>query len=157
MADSKDLLHVRLDIEENGAQLTYFFSIAARNLREMELTEDRMSAHRLFNWLVDHGGELDRDDGPAMIQQMPSGSNVQYWRNGKLHRDDGPAVTNDTGGWKREMYYREGELHRDQDEGPAVIDRVAPSLTIVQYWHNGARLRGGIASISETRLRPLGL
>lgn len=88
-------------------------------------------------------GELDRDDGPAVVVNFVSGicGTEEWWQDGRLHREDGPArLIRDVDGQgyvQIEEWYRHGLLHRDHDE-PASIHRDLNGLaTEVRYAVNG--------------------
>jgi hypothetical protein len=71
------------------------------------------------------GGELHREDGPAV--EYLDGSK-EWWINGKLHREDGPArwVSDYSWGW-----YLNGKPHRV--DGPAFRS----SDNKYQWWFKG--------------------
>lgn len=81
---------------------------------EVEIKVERDGTVRFFR-----DGELHRDDGPALIQPGPYGTEFQFWQFGVLHRDDGPAVVRFGPNGREEWWFQFGKKHRE--DGPAIV------------------------------------
>lgn len=142
---------ITLSYEEDSNEITKIYAVSQETLREAKNWVQQQAAPSwgaLTDWLNDHGGQLDCQDGPAFIKHLADGSTYEeYWRNGYRSRQNGPAVImRDVDGSAYEEYWRNGQ--RDRQDGPAYIWRKDDGVIIERFYENGRFIR-------EDRLPPL--
>lgn len=87
------LVHYGFSTWESASELrTALRNETANSVKHEELPDGT----RVDTWYS--GGEIHREDGPAVVKTMPDGSIEEQWlQHGKLHREGGPAVTRPDG------------------------------------------------------------
>ncbi len=159
----------RLKIEFNNAagdHIVRHYAVDGQTLRKAQIWQAAQkippSAEQLASWLGENGVNLDRADGPAVIESYENATHTRieaWYRNGHLERTDGPAFIatydgNDIG--RYEAWYRAGEFERA--DGPAVIMTFDDGRRIEQWWSNGKFIKdetlGNLLNISGVTLYP---
>lgn len=144
--------HIELRFREYGRDVTVYYAVDADTLRSAEIAiaarEDEMSAQALRDWLSNHGGYLDRVDGPAHVVVWPDGMRLEEWyRNGQLHREGAPAfIIRHPDDSTTEVYYSDGQVSRE--DGPARVMRRTDGSMIEAFYRNGKEIK-------EERLAPI--
>ena len=152
------LTHIELQFRENDRDVSACYAVDAQTLRAAQIAlgqkNGTMSAAELQKWLDQHGGRLDRPDGPALVWLWADGTKIETWYcSGEKHRVGGPArttrfVENGTGVVARTIttYYNKGKRHRDY--GPARIICYDNGVTVETYYRDDKLIK-------EDRLVPL--
>ncbi len=92
-------------------------------------------------------GTLHRVGGPAIHSSGHGGAPAHYY-GGELHRDDGPAVVYNTYGKNyEELYYSHGKYHRV--DGPAIIERKDGVVVREEWRFHDMRHRVGGPAVCE--------
>jgi hypothetical protein len=117
------LSHIKLEFNRNAAQIVEWFAVDPETLRQAQVWQARQQktpgAEELSDWLLGNGGQLDRADGPAIIETHADGYRYEAWFS-KRQRDraDGPAVIETRAdGTRREEWHSKGKFVKEEIRG----------------------------------------